>query len=179
MIKKIVPFIQKNLSLIIFGYQPCILCLHQRKPFFIIIILSLISLTVLKEKKHKDYIFFISIMLLLINSIIAFYHVGVEQHFFAGPATCSSKDLNDFTNLEDLMSAISKVKAVKCDEPEFFLFGLSMAAWNLIYCLFLSTFLALIKFSNSEFKEIKAAKKEQNIKEKSKVKKAKKKKQIK
>ena len=115
----------------VFDYQPCILCIYQRVPFFIIIIVSAIGVV---SKKFNKSILICCIFLLLINLGIAIYHVGVEQKIFAGPSVCSSNNLDDFDNIEDLRQAITKTKAVRCDEPQFFLFSLSMAAWNVLYC---------------------------------------------
>ncbi len=125
------------ISQFVFDYQPCILCLHQRKPFFAIIALVLSSFLFKQNKKHSKIILFLCAILLLINCAVAFYHVGVEQKIFRGPTTCSSEDLNDIQDLENLKAALLETKAIRCDEPQFFLLNLSMAAWNFIYCGFL------------------------------------------
>ncbi len=124
------------ISQYVFDYQPCILCLYQRKPFFAVIALSLITLTFLKTKQAKKISFFCCIIFLLINCCIAFYHVGVEKKIFRGPTTCSSaENLNEIDNLQDLEKALLKTKAIRCDQPSFVFLSLSMAAWNFIYCL--------------------------------------------
>ena len=123
-----------------FDYQPCILCLYQRLPFLVICALSGFALVV---KKFRRIVLFSCLALLLINCLIAIYHVGVEQKIFVGPTTCSSANLDDFDNLEDLTRAISQTKAVRCDEPQFIFLNLSMAAWNLIYCAILALYFLL------------------------------------
>lgn len=138
------------ISQYVFGYEPCVLCLHQRKPFFIIIAAVIAGLFFFKSKKSQNIIFAASIILLFINAAIASYHVGVERKIFTGPTACASNNLNDFTDLNELIKAIEKTKAINCAEPEFFLLGLSMASWNLIYCLFLAiTFLLIARGGNS------------------------------
>lgn len=119
-----------------FDLEPCILCLHQRKPFFVIIIISCLSLFFIKSEKLKRISIYICALLLIINVGIASYHVLVEKKIFQGPTTCSSsQNLNEITNLEDLKIALSKTKAIRCDEPAFIFLGISMAGWNLIYSL--------------------------------------------
>ncbi len=118
-----------------FDLQPCILCLYQRKPFFAIIALATIAIVFFKSEKSKKVAFFFCIFLLLINVGIATYHVGVEQKIFQGPTTCSSENLNDLENLDELRDALMKTKAIRCDVPSFVFLGLSMAAWNVIFCL--------------------------------------------
>lgn len=128
------------ISQYVFDYQPCILCLYQRKPFFAIIAFTSLALLFSKPKYLKKIIFFLCLTLLAANGAIATYHVGVEKKIFRGPTTCSSADLNKYDNVKDLELAMSQTKAIRCDEPSFFLLGLSMAAWNLIFCFGLFLF---------------------------------------
>lgn len=118
-----------------FDLQPCILCLYQRKPFFAIIALATIAVVFFKSEKSKKIAFFFCIFFLLINVGIATYHVGVEKKIFQGPTTCSSENLNNLENLDELRDALMKTKAIRCDVPSFVFLGLSMAAWNVIFCL--------------------------------------------
>jgi disulfide bond formation protein DsbB len=37
--------------------------------------------------------------------------------------------------LQDLRNMIAKTKAVRCDEPSFKFLEISMAGWNVLYCL--------------------------------------------
>ncbi len=122
----------------IFDLRPCVLCLYQRWPFFIIIALSAFSL-ILKNPKSQRTIFFICLFALLCNVAIASYQVGVEWKIFRGPDACSSNhNLNEINYLEKLREALMKTTAVRCDEPQFFFLKLSMATWNVIFCLFLA-----------------------------------------
>ena len=123
------------ISQYIFDYQPCILCFYQRKPFFAVIAFAIIGLFFSKSQKSQKITVFLCAISLLINCVIAFYHVGVEQKIFKGPSTCSSASLEKITNLEDLKNAFAKTKSIRCDEPSFVFLKLSMAAWNFIYCL--------------------------------------------
>lgn len=124
------------ISQYVFNYQPCILCLYQRKPLFAIIATVLISLTFFKSDKSKKFAILICAALLLVNFVIASYHVGVEKKIFRGPTTCSStENLNEISNLEDLKNAFTKTKAIRCDEPTFVVMGVSMAAMSALYCL--------------------------------------------
>lgn len=121
-----------------FNLQPCILCLYQRKPFFAIIAITILALSIFKTKNYQKLAFFSCGALLFINIVIASYHVGVEQKIFKGPTTCSSsKDLSEITDLKELENALSKASTVKCSEPAFTFLKISMAGWNVVYCLML------------------------------------------
>ncbi|MBL6664752.1 MAG: disulfide bond formation protein B [Rickettsiales bacterium] len=128
-----------------FNLQPCILCLYQRKPFFGIIALTILAIALFKNKEYQRLAFFGCLILLFINILIASYHVGVEQKIFKGPSSCSnSQNLNQITDLEELEKALAKASTIKCSEPAFILLNISMAGWNVIYCLAL-LLLAILK----------------------------------
>lgn len=122
------------ISQYIFGLEPCQLCFWQRKPFFAIIFIALLFLMVPQLSKYQGLATKILILLLLVNAGIAFYHAGVEQKWFKGLDTCSTI-LTKTDNIEELKLALEKTKAVRCDEPQFMFLGLSMAGWNVVYCL--------------------------------------------
>jgi len=132
-----------------FDLQPCILCLYQRKPFFAIIALASLAIVFFKTEKQQKIALFLCAIFLLINVGIASYHVGVEKKIFRGPSTCSSQNLDGIDDLKKLEAAIFATKAIRCDEPSFVFLTLSMAAWNVVYCIsLLITTLTLFRRKN-------------------------------
>ena len=119
-----------------FDLNPCVLCLYQRKPFFVVIIVSSFFLLIKNFKKYLKLASIITILLIIFNVFLAAYHVGVEKKIFVGPTTCSSSEIAP-DNLDALKAMIEKAATVKCDEPAFVFASISMAGWNIIYCLFL------------------------------------------
>lgn len=117
-----------------FNLQPCLLCLYQRVPFFLVIILSFFSFFLL-NRKWQNFAIKIAILILFINVALAFYHVGVEHKIFLFEK-CSDMSTN-ITDINQLKEYLTNTKAVRCDQPQFVLFKISMAGWNLIYCLFI------------------------------------------
>ncbi|HMA51430.1 MAG TPA: disulfide bond formation protein B, partial [Magnetospirillaceae bacterium] len=74
---------------------------------------------------------------------IALYHVGVEQHWWAGPQACTAGS-GTVTSVEDLAAMLSKpVDIPQCDKPAWLLAGISMAGYNLLACLIMSVYCAL------------------------------------
>jgi len=138
------------ISQYIFGYQPCILCLYQRVPFFIV--LGFVALSFLsKSDKFLKIVLYLCLAVIALNFLIAFYHVGVEFKIFVGLSGCSgASNLNSFSDLESLRSALENQPAVKCDEPQFYFLGLTMAFWNMIYCLFLFILVAFIHLKSRQ-----------------------------
>ena len=116
------------------GHEPCKLCIYQRYPYFISILL-LTSIFVLK-KNIKIHLLILSIVSLL-GAIIAFYHFGIEQGFFDESAVCETKNLNQILSKEDLLKQL-KQNTISCKEVTFRFLGLSLASINTMFSLVLS-----------------------------------------
>ena len=69
-----------------------------------------------------------------VGSALAFYHVGVEKHWFAGPTACTGAATAANT-VEALKARILGQMPVRCDEPAWMLWGVSLAGWNLVASL--------------------------------------------
>ena len=146
-----VALIAAYISQYIFGFEPCVLCYHQRKPFFIIIAIALFFLLIKKLKKYQKIGAILCALTFFINAGIAFYHSGVEIKIFAGPDSCSSSNFDNIDNIEQLREALFKTKAIRCDEPQFYFLNLTMANWNFIYCIFLLIILLFYKFKKIKY----------------------------
>src|SRR6266851_2198929 len=70
-------------------------------------------------------------LLILIAAGLAFYHVGVEQHWFAGPDACTGASAAT-GSIEEFRARLMAQQPVRCDEPQWALFGVSLAGWNLL-----------------------------------------------
>src|SRR3954454_19975871 len=75
------------------GYIPCALCLMQRQPYYygipIAIVGTVMALIGLPNWMTRAVILAVGI-LMLVGAGMGVYHAGVEWHFWAGPATCST-----------------------------------------------------------------------------------------
>ena len=118
----------------ILGYKPCNLCLIERLPYFVTIIIILIGLIINRLEK------IILILLALIfaaATILSFYHFGIEQGFFKESLVCIPNNEINILNKEDLLKEFQKT-VVSCKDVEFTLFGLSLATINIIISFMLS-----------------------------------------
>ena len=116
------------------GHKPCKLCLYQRYPYFISILL-LISIFVLK-KNIKIHFLVLSIVFFF-GAIVAFYHFGIEQGFFKESTVCEAENINQVLSKEDLLKKL-KQNTVSCKDVTFRFLGLSLASINTIFSLILS-----------------------------------------
>ena len=70
-------------------------------------------------------------LLFAASAALAYYHVGVEQHWFAGPSACTGS-VTGASSIEALKAQLLARQPVNCDEPAWRLFGISLAGWNLL-----------------------------------------------
>jgi len=118
----------------ILDHQPCNLCLIERLPYFLAIIIIFLGLSLNRFEKFT----FISLSLIFASaSILSLYHVGIEQGFFKESLVCISNDEINSLDKEDLMKELQK-KVVSCKDVQFTLLGLSLATINTIISLILS-----------------------------------------
>jgi disulfide bond formation protein DsbB len=120
------------------GLQPCELCLYQRMPYDAVIVLALIAV-IAGDRRSTPWVIALCGLLFIANAALAFYHVGVEQHWFAGPTACTGAAAGG-DSVEALKLQILGQKPVMCDEVQWSLFGVSLAGWNLLAALALAVY---------------------------------------
>ena len=118
----------------ILEYKPCNLCLIERLPYFLAIIIIFLGLSLNRFEKF----IFISLGLIFASAtILSLYHVGIEQGFFKESLVCISSNEINILNKEDLLKEFQKT-TVSCKDVQFTVFGLSLATINAIISLILS-----------------------------------------
>jgi disulfide bond formation protein DsbB len=118
------------------GLAPCELCLLQRWPWAAVIVVSLV-LVLVGERARLDWVALVLGLVFAVSVVFAFYHVGVEQHWFAGPSACTAAP-GSATTLEQMKQQILGAAPVLCDRPAWTLFGVSLAGWNLLASLIMT-----------------------------------------
>ena len=109
----------------LYNFPPCKLCIYQRIPYFLILLVCLTSFFMEYRNIHFYTIFF----LLFSSFLIATFHSLVERGLVKYDSGCSSS-MNDFDNIEDLRTHLESVALTKCDEIIFSVLGLSLANIN-------------------------------------------------
>ena len=117
-----------------FDYKPCKLCLYERIPYF----LSILLITkILFFKKYVKITFLILSLVFASSSVLAFYHFGIEQGFYSESLICKIEDLSEILSKEQLLEQL-KQNSVSCKDVSFRILGLSLAAINTIFSFFIS-----------------------------------------
>jgi len=127
----------------VLGHQPCNLCLIERIPYILTIII--ITLTLIFKKFEK--ICLIILALVFVSAMfISIYHFGIEQGFINESLVCDLKNKSDSLTTEDLLKEL-KEKTISCKDVTFKIFGLSLATINIIISLILSIIITKIFFN--------------------------------
>ncbi len=117
----------------VLGHKPCNLCLIERIPY----VLSIILITLNYISKKNEY--FIILLLLIIfcfSLIISFYHFGIEQGFFEESTICGLKDASSILSKEEILKQL-QTKSISCKDVTFRIFGFSLTTFNIIISLIL------------------------------------------
>lgn len=113
------------------GLAPCVLCLYQRWPHAVAIILGMLAVAVLRRNpKAARWLTRLGGVALLVTAGIGFYHVGVEQLWWEGTAACGSTAAPD--SLEALKAQLMAQPIVRCTDIAWEMFGISMAGYNFL-----------------------------------------------
>lgn len=112
-----------------FGLQPCILCLYQRVPYAVAALLALPALLPVIPERRRAALVALCGLIFLIGGGIAVFHVGVEQHWWAGTSACAGTPIAA-VDLNDLQAALNTKPVVHCEDVQWRLFGISMAGYN-------------------------------------------------
>ena len=116
------------------GHEPCKLCLYQRIPYFLAILLII---KIFFFNKYDKITLLILSLIFIGSSALAFYHFGIEQGFFNESLACTTPDVSKTLSKEQLMELL-KQNSVSCKDVSFKILGLSLATINTIFSLFLS-----------------------------------------
>ena len=133
----------------ILGHQPCNLCLIQRIPYGLSIILVIINYFF---RKNEKFIILLLILIFSFSFIISFYHFGIEQGFFEESSLCGLKNASNVISKEELLKQLQE-KTVSCKDVTFTIFGISLTTYNILLSIILVILLINIFIKYERFKK--------------------------
>ena len=117
-----------------FDHQPCKLCLYERIPYFLSILLII---KILFIKKYERVTLLALSLIFIGSATLAFYHFGIEQGFVSESFVCETRNLSETLSKEQLLEQL-KQNNISCKDVSFRILGMSLAAINTIFSLILS-----------------------------------------
>ena len=127
----------------ILGHHPCILCIYERIPFFLAMLIILINY---KYNKLEKYLILLLALIFLIATILSLYHLGIEQGFIQESLLCDLKNGANTIDKDEILKQLQQ-KSVSCKDVTFKMFGLSLTSYNIIINLILTLYLTKIYFA--------------------------------
>ena len=127
----------------ILGHQPCNLCLIERIPYGLSIILIILNYFL---EKNEKFIILLLIIIFAFSLIISIYHFGIEQGFFEESAACGIKNSAEIISKDELLKQLLE-KNISCKDVTFRIFGLSLTSINILISFLLTILLTKIFIS--------------------------------
>ena len=127
----------------VLGHLPCNLCLIERIPYILSIIIIILSF--IFKKYEKISLAFLCIIFIS-ATLISFYHFGIEQGFIKESVVCDLISQNNNLTTEDILNEL-KEKTISCKDVTFKILGLSLVTINTIISLILSFILTKIFYN--------------------------------
>lgn len=118
-----------------FKMTPCPLCLLQRIPYAAAMAFGFTAflLSAKGPAKSSAYMIFLCALVFAVNAAIAFYHNGVEQHWWVSAIEGCTVPIDPAT-AKTFLEKIQVLAPARCDQIPWSdpVFHLSMAAWNIL-----------------------------------------------
>ena len=126
----------------VLGHQPCSLCLYERIPFFLAILIILINY---KYDKLEKFLILLLSMIFFTATILSSYHFGIEQGFIQESLLCNLEKGANIVDKDEILKQLQQ-KSISCKDVTFKIFGLSLTSYNIIISLLLTVCLTKIYF---------------------------------
>ncbi|MDB4613047.1 disulfide bond formation protein B [Candidatus Pelagibacter sp.] len=116
------------------GHQPCNLCILERIPYLLAIIIILLNF---KFSHYEKFFILLLSIIFLAGAIISIYHLGIEQGFVQESLVCDLKSGSNLLSKEEILKQLQE-KNVSCKDVTFKIFGLSLTSYNILISLLIT-----------------------------------------
>ena len=120
----------------VLGHQPCNLCVLERIPYLLAIIVVLLNYKFIQFEK-----FFILLLtiIFLVGTVLSLYHFGIEQGFIQESLVCDLKSGSNLLSKEEILKKLQE-KIINCKDVTFKIFGLSLTSYNILISLLITIY---------------------------------------
>ena len=127
----------------VLGHQPCNLCILERIPYLLAIIIILLNF---KFSHYEKFFILLLSIIFLAGAIISLYHLGIEQGFIKESLVCDLKSGSNLLSKEEILKQLQE-KNVSCKDVTFKIFGLSLTSYNILISLLITISTGKIYFN--------------------------------
>ena len=127
----------------VLGHQPCNLCILERIPYLLAIIIILLNF---KFSHYEKFFILLLSIIFLAGAIISLYHLGIEQDFIQESLVCDLKSGSNLLSKEEILKQLQE-KNVSCKDVTFKIFGLSLTSYNILISLLITVSTGKIYFN--------------------------------
>ncbi len=118
----------------VLGHQPCNLCILERIPYLLAIVIILLNY---KFSQFEKLFLVLLIIVFLTATILSVYHFGIEQGFIEESLVCDLKNGSGVTSKEEILKQLQEQK-VSCKDVTFKIFGLSLTTYNIVISILIT-----------------------------------------
>ena len=118
----------------VLGHQPCNLCILERIPYVIAIVIILLNY---KFSQFEKIFLVLLVIVFLTATILSVYHFGIEQGFIKESLVCDLKNGSKATSKEEILKQLQEQK-VSCKDVTFKIFGLSLTTYNIVISILIT-----------------------------------------
>ena len=122
----------------ILGFKPCILCIYQRVPYAIALLISLIAFFT----GNRNILLVILGLTFGASIFLSGYHVGIEKEFIEPIFSCTGENIKTLDKKE-ILKSLNNIQP-DCRDVDFSMFGVSLATLNFIISFVLTIVIVYI-----------------------------------
>ena len=132
----------------VLGHQPCNLCLIERIPYGLGLILLIFNHI---QRKNEQFIIILLTLVFVFSLLISIYHFGIEQGFFQESSVCGLRNATEILSKEELLKQLNE-RTISCKDVTFRIFGLSLTSINIFISLIIIIILTKAYISYEKIK---------------------------
>ena len=122
----------------ILGFKPCILCIYQRIPYAIAILVSLSAFLI----GNRNILLIILGLTFLAGILLSGYHVSIEKGIIEPLFSCTGENIKALEK-EEILKSLNNIQP-DCRDVDFSIFGVSLATLNFIISFVLTIVIVYI-----------------------------------
>ena len=122
----------------VLGFKPCILCIYQRIPYAIAILISLSAFLI----GNRNILLIILGLTFLAGILLSGYHVSIEKGIIEPLFSCTGENIKALEK-EEILKSLNNIQP-DCRDVDFSIFGVSLATLNFIISFVLTIVIVYI-----------------------------------